>query len=118
MRRSVVRTLAPLAFALPALLPAQQQTPPPTAPPNAAPGQAGQPPARRGPRPYAQVITDKAVTDAGGITVHRVDERWFFEVPDSLAGRDLLFVTRIAGVPAGFDGFISAGTSLGERVVR
>ena len=97
MRRSVVRTLAPLAFALPALLPAQQQTPPPTAPPNAAPGQAGQPPARRGPRPYAQVITDKAVTDAGGITVHRVDERWFFEVPDSLAGRDLLFVTRIAG---------------------
>jgi hypothetical protein len=40
---------------------AQQQT-------GAAPAQA-QPaaqPQRRGPRPYAQVITDRAVTDAGG----------------------------------------------------
>ena len=47
------------------------------------PGQGQQPPRR--PRPYAQVITNRAVTDAGGITVHRVDDRWFFEVPDSLA---------------------------------
>lgn len=111
-----------LAAPLAAPLAAQQQTPPPGAPPNAAQaqpgqGQAGQPP-RRGPRPYAQVITDKAVTDAGGITVHRVDDRWFFELPDSLLGRDFLLVTRVAGVPSNFGGFISAGMSTGERVVR
>ncbi|HEX4931737.1 MAG TPA: zinc-dependent metalloprotease, partial [Gemmatimonadaceae bacterium] len=106
-----------LATPLDGPLAAQQQTPPPGAPPNAQQGQPGQPP-RRGPRPYGQVITDKAVTDAGGITVHRVDDRWFFEVPDSLVGRDFLLVTRVAGVPANFGGFISAGMSTGERVVR
>lgn len=112
-----MRALPVLAFILAAPLAAQQQTPPPGAPPNAAQVQPGQP-SRSGPRPYAQVITDKAVTDAGGITVHRVDDRWFFEVPDSLLGRDFLLVTRVAGVPANFGGFISAGMSTGERVVR
>ena len=52
------------------------------------------------------------------ITVHKVDEKWFFEVPDSLLGRDQLLVSRIAGVPTGVDGFISAGTSLNDRLVR
>ena len=87
----------------------QQQTPSPE-------GQGTQP--RRRARPYAQVVTDRAVTDSGGITVHRVEDRWLFEVPDSLLGRDFLLVTRIAGVPANFGGFLSAGTSLEERVVR
>ena len=58
------------------------------------------------------------MTDAGGITVHRVDDRWFFELPDSLLGRDFLLVTRVAGVPSNFGGFSSAGMSTGERVVR
>jgi len=84
-------------------------------PQGAQPGQGQQP---RRPRPYAQVITNRAVTDAGGITVHRVDERWFFELPDSLTRRDFLFVSRIAGVPPNFGGFTSAGTSLEERLVR
>ncbi len=96
----------------------------------APPGAAAQPPAtagaapeptagvRRGPRPYAQVITARARTDRGGISVHRVDDRWFFEVPDSLAGRDFLMVTRVSGVPAGAGGFLSAGSSLVERLVR
>ena len=75
-------------------------------------------PQRRRARPYAQVVTDRAVTDSGGITVHRVEDRWLFEVPDSLLGRDFLLVTRIAGVPANFGGFLSAGTSLEERVMR
>jgi len=123
MRRSVVRALAafvaiplaaPIALSTPAG--AQQQTPPGGAA-NAAQGQPNQQ-QRRGPRPYAQVITERAVTDAGGVTVHRVDDRWFFEVPDSLVGRDFLLVTRVAGVPSNFGGFTSAGTSIGERVVR
>ncbi|MGQ0647724.1 MAG: zinc-dependent metalloprotease [Gemmatimonadaceae bacterium] len=87
-------------------------------PPGNAAQQGAQQPPRRGPRPFAQVITDKAVTDAGAITVHHVDDRFFFEVPDSLLKRDLLLVTRVAAVPTNFAGFTSAGTSLSERVVR
>jgi hypothetical protein len=81
---------------------------------------SGQPstPPRRGPRPYAQVITSRATSDSGMFTTHKVDERWFFEIPDSLVGRDLLLITRIAGVPAGIGGFLSAGSSVNERLVR
>jgi hypothetical protein len=97
------------------------QNPPAGAPPaggeTPATQTAGAPP-RRGPRPYAQVITGRAVTDRGGVTVHKVDDRFFFEVPDSLLGRDFLMVTRISGVPAGSGGFQSAGSSLNERLVR
>jgi hypothetical protein len=74
--------------------------------------------ARRGPRPYAQVITARAHTEKGGVTVHRVDDRYFFEVPDSLMGRDFLMVTRVSGAPAGGAGFETAGSSLNERMVR
>ena len=99
---------------------AAAQNPPGGAPPT-QPGENAPPPAagaRRGPRPYAQVITARAVTDRGGVSVHKVDDRYFFEVPDSLLGRDFLMVTRISGVPAGSGGFQSAGSSLNERLVR
>jgi hypothetical protein len=47
-----------------------------------------------------------------------VEDRWFFEVPDSLVGRSFLLVGRVAAVPANFGGFLSAGTSVQERLVR
>ncbi len=116
MRRTVVVSLlAAIAAAAPALA----QDPPTVPPAGGAPSTGtGAPTARRAPRPYAQVITDKALTDAGGITSHRVDDRWFLEVPDSLMRRDFLLVSRVAGVPANFSGFLSAGTSISERVIR
>ncbi|HYW52167.1 MAG TPA: zinc-dependent metalloprotease [Gemmatimonadaceae bacterium] len=110
-----------LLFTISSALGAQQRPPVTgTTPPTTAEGAAAPaaPAARRAPRPYAQVITARAVSDAGMITVHKVEDRWFFEVPDSILNRDQLLVSRIAGVPAGVDGFISAGTSLNERLVR
>lgn len=100
--------------------PLTAQDPPVAGQPPAAqpPGGGQQQAAARRPRPYAQVIPERARTERGGLTVHRVDERWFLEVPDSLLGRDFLLVSRIAGVPTGFGGFTSSGTSLEERVVR
>lgn len=52
------------------------------------------------------------------MTVHRVDDRWFFEVPDSLLNRDILLVSRIAGIPAGSSGLAFAGSEAARRVVR
>ncbi|GIW51234.1 MAG: glutaminyl-tRNA synthetase [Gemmatimonadales bacterium] len=75
-------------------------------------------PQRRGPRPYDEVITQRARTDSGAIIVHHVDDKWYFQIPDSLLGRDFLLVTRIAGVPVNFPGFTSAGQSVAERIVR
>ena len=114
----ILRLFALGSFIAPTL--GAQQTPPAATPPAAGTdGAAAQAPAvRRAPRPYAQVITARAHTERGGITVHRVDDRYFFEVPDSLMSRDFLMVTRIAGVPAGAAGFQSAGSSLNERMIR
>jgi hypothetical protein len=98
---------------IPPAVPPGQQPPAAGAPAQGTPGGA----ARR-PRPYAQVITAAAHTEHGGITVHRVDERWFLEVPDSLLDRDMLLVSRVSGVPAGSGGIEFAGDEVARRVVR
>lgn len=55
---------------------------------------------KTGPKPYKEIITDKAVTQKGLFTVHRVDDKYFFEIPDSLMNREIMAVTRFVRVPA------------------
>ena len=73
-----------------------------------------------GPKPYKDVITDKAKTDDGLFKVHKIDDKYFFEIPDSLLNRDILVVNRIskaaAGMRNGFFGY--AGDQIGQNVVR
>lgn len=45
---------------------------------------------------YSDVITDEAVSDSGLFTVHRVDDDYFYEIPDSLIGESFLLVSRVA----------------------
>lgn len=47
-------------------------------------------------KPYSKVVTKKAKTDEGLFTVHKVDDKYLYEIPDSLFGREMLMVTRIA----------------------
>jgi hypothetical protein len=47
-------------------------------------------------QPYADVVTKDVKTDKGLFIVHKKDEAYLFEIPDSLLGRDMLMVTRIA----------------------
>lgn len=51
--------------------------------------------------PYKQVITSKAKTQKGLFTVHRIDDDYFFEIPDSIIGREFMAITRISKTPAG-----------------
>ena len=71
-----------------------------------------------GPKPYAEVVTAAAVTDRGLMHVHRVADALLLEIPDSLFGRDLLSVTRIAQVPADLGAYIPAGSKTSEGIVR
>ena len=71
-----------------------------------------------GPKPYAEVVTAAAVSDPGLFTVHRIGGAVLFEIPDSLMGRDLLSVSRIAAVPAGLGAYLPAGTKTAEQVLR
>ncbi|WP_026914522.1 zinc-dependent metalloprotease [Christiangramia portivictoriae] len=54
-----------------------------------------------GMKPYAKVITKDAKSDEGLFTVHKVDEKYFYEIPDSLFNREMLTVTRIAKTASG-----------------
>ena len=74
-----------------------------------------------GPKAYKEVITAKAQSYKGMFWTHKVDEKYFFEIPDSLLGREILVVNRIAKAPAdlrsgGFFGY--AGDQIGQNVIR
>jgi hypothetical protein len=53
------------------------------------------------PLPYQQVITADAVTERGLFHVHRDGERYFYEIPDSILGREMALLSRMAAMPAG-----------------
>ena len=82
---------------------AQQPTVPPTGSnaPAAATARNNAGPAKQEPKPYKEIITDKAVTSNGLFTVHKVDDKWYFEIPDSILGRDILVSTRYGKTAAG-----------------
>ncbi len=72
------------------------------------------------PRNYNSIIKSNAITRKGLFWVHRVNDTYYFEVPDSLLGRDLLVVSRIAqgaaGVRPGYSGY--AGDQIGHTIIR
>ncbi|MEJ7830820.1 MAG: zinc-dependent metalloprotease, partial [Segetibacter sp.] len=74
---------------------------------------------RTGPKSYKEVITSKAKTTKGLFTVHFVDDKYYFEIPDSVLNREMLVVNRIsksaAGSRAGFLGY--AGDQIGDNVI-
>jgi len=64
---------------------------------------------------YTDVITEEARTDSGLFNVHRVGAKLYFEIPDSLLGREMLLVSRIART-ANNIGY--GGEKANTRVVR
>jgi hypothetical protein len=71
---------------------------------------------RTGPRPYKEIITDKAVTKKGLFTVHKVEDKYYFEIPDSVLGREILAVTRYSKVAGG--GGAYGGEEVNEQSLK
>lgn len=70
-------------------------------------------------KPYNKVITSEAESDNGLFTTHSLDDHLYFTIPDSLMGKDMLLVSRIAKVPAGYGGgYVNAGSKVNEQVIR
>ena len=70
-----------------------------------------------GERSYAE-ITEDAESDEGLFAVHHKDDDFLFEIPDSLLGRDMLLISRIAGKMDGLGGFAPAGVATNRQMVR
>jgi len=66
-------------------------------------------------KPYNKVITDKAVTKHGLFTVHKVDDKWYFEIPDSLMNREMIVTTRYSKTSGG--GGVYAGELENENTI-
>ena len=64
---------------------------------------------------YSEVVTDDAVSDEGPFHVHRVDEKLYYEIPDSLLDTEMLLVTRIAATA---DNVGYGGMKANTQVVR
>ncbi|MBS1661722.1 MAG: zinc-dependent metalloprotease [Bacteroidetes bacterium] len=100
----MMRAFLMAAFAATMMLPAiAQKKPTPTdsvkpARPSTFPSWT---PPKPGPKPYKEVITDKAISHSGLFTVHKVDDKWYFEIADSLLGREFMAITRFGKTAGG-----------------
>ncbi len=56
---------------------------------------------KKGPKPYNKVITEKAISKQGLFTIHKVDDKWYFEIPDSILNREMIVTTRYSKVAGG-----------------
>src|SRR5210317_158595 len=74
------------------------------------------PPAKKNAiKSYDKVITKDAKTDEGLFKVHQSDEDYFYEIPDSLFGREMLMVSRISKTA---DGAGFGGGKINTQVLR
>ena len=73
---------------------------------------------KKEPKKYTDIITDKANTSEGLIITHEVDGSNYFEIPDSILGKEILVVTRISGFVKNLN-FGGAGVkSRPQQVIR
>ena len=80
------------------------------------PAPATTPVPKSNPKLYKDVITDKAVSQRGLLTVHRVDDKYFFEIADSVFNREILAITRFSKTPAGSNSY--GGEKVNEQTIR
>src|SRR5215212_1917438 len=50
---------------------------------------------------YTSVVTNKTISKKGLFTIHKTGDKYFFEIPDSILGRELLLTTWLVKVPGG-----------------
>jgi hypothetical protein len=50
---------------------------------------------------FEDIITKEAITDKGLFNIHKVKEKYYYEINDTLFGREMLMVTRIAKTASG-----------------
>ena len=72
--------------------------------------------AKKEPKPYKKVIDSSAVTQRGLIDVHKIDNKYLFEIPDAILGSEMMTITRYSKTPAG--GGIFGGEEINRQVVR
>lgn len=71
---------------------------------------------KKGPKAYKDFIDSTAVSQTGLYGVHLKDNKWYFEIADSLLGREIMTVSRYSQTAAG--GSIYGGELVNRQVVK
>ena len=71
-------------------------------------------------KPYKEIITSQAVSRKSFFLIHKVKDKYYFQLPDSIFNRDILVVNRMSKAPVSryksLTGY--AGDFIGENVIR
>ena len=68
-----------------------------------------------GPKKFEDLITDKAITKKGLFNVHKVEEKWYLEIPDSMMKREIMAITRFGKVAGG--GGVYGGEEANQQTI-
>lgn len=69
-------------------------------------------------KPYDKVITKEAVTDEGLFKIHKIKDKYYFEIQDSLLNKDMLLVSRMSKLPSNLGGgYVNAGSKANEQLI-
>jgi hypothetical protein len=71
--------------------------------------------AKKGLKSFKEIITNKAISMKGLMTVHKMDDKYYFEIPDSIFGREIMAITRASKTPTGA-GY--GGEEINSQVIR
>ncbi|OIV42103.1 zinc-dependent metalloprotease [Flavobacterium johnsoniae] len=67
---------------------------------------------------YSKVITKDAISDEGLFTVHKVDKKYYFEIPNKYLEKDMLLVSRLSKLPSNLGGgYVNAGSETNEQLI-
>ncbi|MBE9466042.1 zinc-dependent metalloprotease [Dyadobacter subterraneus] len=71
---------------------------------------------KKSPKDFKDFIDDSAKGQKGMISVYKMAEKWYFEIPDTLLNRDIMAVTRYSKTAAG--GGIFGGEEVKRQMLR
>ncbi|MDT7833335.1 zinc-dependent metalloprotease [Flavobacteriaceae bacterium S356] len=67
---------------------------------------------------YASIVNKNTKTDKGLFDVHETKGKYYYEIPDSFLGTEMLLVTRLKEIPGGLGGgYVNAGSKVNTQVV-
>ncbi|MDB2384963.1 zinc-dependent metalloprotease [Polaribacter sp.] len=67
---------------------------------------------------YESLVTSSTKTDEGLFKVHKNKNKYLYEIPTKLLGKEMLLVTRMKDIPAGLGGgYVNAGSKINTQVV-
>lgn len=65
-------------------------------------------------KPYKEVIKSGTITTKGLFTIHALDDKYYFEIPEALLEREMIMVSRLSKTPRGIK---NGGEQLNEKVL-